>query len=511
MLHYFLYTLLAIWIIFFILDILKILDKSFFESLSENLQDSFSENKIIDFTLKTTFLLVASIASLLVFALIFIVAPIIYFIKEQEDIDNVKESEKLKQQKLQHDKDFERYLEEEQEKERKEHPIFQFLMKHDDTIRPDTGEIIYIETEYNEAINDFFVRNYEKVKEMFATEFILEYNPDFKDTGLTFRYLPKSINETHINEMIRYNHPDIKEQVSYLEQDLAENIRLKFVDGLYGNHWMRSCEYFEGKKNSNGCYNHKSKELGAEGIEIKQGFIHYKRTEFNQEKNITEDEYTYYPLKYENDEQFFATILDYIKHTGTSEELFSTRLTPINLDEMDEEVQEITKDILEKMEKLRCKGLNNFILNQLLFPQLHLSKLKITADYRLFLTDYNNTEITMPTLSKALFFLYLRHSAGIPFKMLPNHQNELLSIYKKITKRDNTDAMLNSVERLCNPIENSINEKCSRIRNAFIQHFDENVSQFYYITTKETAVCANKVIALDRSLVIDEAGILSKM
>ena len=249
----------------------------------------------------------------------------------------------------------------------------------------------------------------------------------------------------------------------------------------------------------------------AEGINITQGFIHYKRTEFNKFINRTEDQYSYFPLYYENDEQFFALIREYASNTGTIEAFYSIRKTCQDVPpEYDEEVQEITKEIKERIERLRCIGLNNMIINKLILPEVKLSKLRITKDYKILLVDYKNVEIVMPTLSKTLFFFYLRHTAGIPFKILSDYKDELFQIYKRVTNRDDIEALKTSIEYLVSPLNNSLYEKSSRIKNAFIKEFDENIAQFYCITTQDTAVDLNKRIILDRDLVIDEAGILGK-
>lgn len=426
---------------------------------------------------------------ILIIPLAYIFSPLILFLIRNDINDIDKEQQQEKQEFSQKDND------------EPERPHYQFRMRHDDTIRPNIAQIFYIDTNYNTEINDFFIRNHEKVTEIFHTEYIKDHCPELEEEGFTFIYLPLAINNEHIKELIAYNRPDIQDQktiVQKTKEELAENIRKQFIDGLYGNTWG-DC-HPAGK-----C---KTREQCAEGIALTQGFVHYKETEYNEINNRTEDIYSYFPLVYENDEQFFALLLDYIKNTGTRPIFFSRHHTPPKLEDMDEQVQELTKEIKERMEKLRSIGLNNFILNQLLFPQLSLSKLQITKDYRLFLVDYNNTEITMPTLSKALYFLYLRHPAGIPFKNLSDYKNELLSIYMKITNRDDIDAMRKSIENLVDPTENSINEKCSRIRSSFMRAFDENVAQHYYITTIDTAIVLNKVVALDRELVVDEAGIL---
>ncbi len=446
-----------------------------------------------DGTFKGALLTVIYISLCIVLALLlYILSPFILYYVQKEKRDMKKKQEKTNNSSNSGDSP----------QEEKERPHYRFRMRHDDTIRPNTAQIIYIDNGYNPEINDFFKRNHEKVKHLFKTEYVREYCPDLEDIGFSFIYLPLAISDEHLKELIAYNRPDLRDDESLIKktkEELAENIRQQFIDGLYGFTW--------GTVHPAGAC--RTAEQCAEGITITQGFVHFKETEYNESNNKTEDIYTYFPLVYENDEQFFALILDYIKHTGTRIVFFSRRhLTPPKLEDMDEKVQELTKEIKERMERLRSIGLNNFILNQLLFPQLELSKLQITKDYKLFLVDYNNTEITMPTLSKALFFLYLRHPAGIPFKNLSDYKDELLAIYKKITNRDDIDAMQKSIEILVDPTENSINEKCSRIRSSFMKAFDENVAMHYYITTVETAVIPNKVIALDRDLVIDEAEIL---
>lgn len=229
-----------------------------------------------------------------------------------------------------------------------------------------------------------------------------------------------------------------------------------------------------------------------------------------QKQNKAEDIYSFAQLNYENDEQFLALIEYYVTHTKNHDEVWFRRenrwqdVPP----EYDEEVQQITKEIQERVKRLQCIGLNNMIINKLVLPEVTLSKLRITKNHKIFLTDYNNTEIVMPTLSKTVYFFYLRHPEGVPFKLLENHKEELFQIYKRITNRDDIDALRKSIDYLVDPQYNSINEKASRIKTAFVNEFDDNIAQNYYISLHDTAVALNRRIALDRNLVIDEAGIV---
>ena len=130
-----------------------------------------------------------------------------------------------------------------------------------------------------------------------------------------------------------------------------------------------------------------------------------------------------------------------------------------------------------------------------------LSRLVITKDMRIMLPDYNNMEIKMEPINKALFLLFLRHPEGIVFKHLPNYRKELANIYQKIKPLGLNDRALQSIEDVTNPTLNSINEKCARIRGSFVSQFDDSLARHYYIYGMRGEP---KKIDLPRNLVIWE-------
>lgn len=372
---------------------------------------------------------------------------------------------------------------------------YRFVLEHDNKYRPDENQIFYIETSYNQKINDFLERNYDKVIEIFQTK----YRREWCSNPLEFIYFPRIIHNLNLAELLSYNRPDVSDNINISKNELFNNIQNEFINGLCGD--IKEVTYQKGKT---------PVARFVEGFQASQGFVHYIKTDFNAETNKAEDIYSFAQLNYENDEQFLALIEYYVTHTGNHEEVMFYRkkwwqdVPP----EYDEEVQQITKEIQERVKRLQCIGLNNMIINKLVLPEVTLSKLRITKNYKIFLTDYNNTEIVMPTLSKTLYFFYLRHTEGVPFKLLENHKEELFQIYKRITNRDDIDALRKSIDYLVDPQYNSINEKASRIKTAFVNEFDDNIAQNYYISLHDTAVALNRRIALDRNLVIDEAGIV---
>lgn len=133
--------------------------------------------------------------------------------------------------------------------------------------------------------------------------------------------------------------------------------------------------------------------------------------------------------------------------------------------------------------------------------QVKLSRLTITKDYSIILSDYNDTEVKMEPLVKAVYLLYLKHPKGIAFKQLPDYRQELIDIYNELRPLGLNSRSLQSIEDVTNPFLNSINEKCARIRAAFVDKFDEHLAKNYFITGERGEA---KKIILPQDLVVWE-------
>ena len=132
--------------------------------------------------------------------------------------------------------------------------------------------------------------------------------------------------------------------------------------------------------------------------------------------------------------------------------------------------------------------------------QIKLSKLTITKDCSIILSDYNQ-EVKLEPIVKAVYLLFLNHPEGIAFKCLPDYRKELADLYQKIKPYGLTDRAIRSIEDVTNPLLNSINEKCSRIRAAFLPLVDASLLDQYIIIGKSGE---EKKIALPRNLVVWE-------
>ena len=167
----------------------------------------------------------------------------------------------------------------------------------------------------------------------------------------------------------------------------------------------------------------------------------------------------------------------------------------------EENISDLIDEVRERIAKLRQRGVAQYILEQLIHPDDRLSRLVITKDYRILLPDYNNMEIKMEPLVKSVYLLFLKHPEGIMFKCLPDYREELAQIYNRIRPYGLTERALQSIEDVTNPLLNSINEKCARIRGAFVGQFDDHMARHYYIDGLRGEA---KKIDLPRDLVVWE-------
>ena len=174
-------------------------------------------------------------------------------------------------------------------------------------------------------------------------------------------------------------------------------------------------------------------------------------------------------------------------------------------DAADYKIDQISDEIRQRVEQLRHLGVGEaFILSLLDTPQT-ISPLVITPDFKIMLPDYGNIEIHLEPLAKALYFFYLRHPEGVMFKHLRDHSVELTQLYMLVSNRQDIDKMRRSIFAIIDSTKNSVNEKSSRIKEAFLLSLDDSIAKQYYITG-----CTGnpRQIILSRDLVQDRSGLI---
>jgi len=341
-------------------------------------------------------------------------------------------------------------------------PIF-IKIKIDVPFCPDGRQVIYIESQYNVPLNNYILKEYAKIVATFAKR------------GYTFIHIPLLMNKVtqYGNNVVKYAYPqlndsDILPQDGDFVRQTVENILL-FVD---------------------------------EPLHLNGGLIRYKKTEDNHHF------FSYYQFEIFEESEIWEQFRAYIKMIGDSYDgpLYSlgTPEKEIKADyDFPIEAEKLMEEIKERIKQLRQTGIGEMIIKSLFKfdDTVKLSRVLITKDYRIFLPDYNNMEITMTPLPKAVYFLYLKHPEGIMFKHLVDYKDELKGIYMQISNREDLKKMLKSIDDIVDSTQNAINEKCSRIREAFIGKFDESLAKNYFIIGERLEP---KRITLERQLVVWE-------
>jgi len=155
----------------------------------------------------------------------------------------------------------------------------------------------------------------------------------------------------------------------------------------------------------------------------------------------------------------------------------------------------------KQVEELQKNGVPTELLKEIIHQSGQLSKLVITKKYEIIMPEYDHMVIKMEPLVKAVFILFLRHPEGIVFKHLPDYRQEMVEIYKQLRPYGLNERSLQSIEDVTNPLLNSINEKCARIRAAFMSKFDGHLAKNYFVTGERGEA---KRITLSRDLVVWE-------
>ena len=182
--------------------------------------------------------------------------------------------------------------------------------------------------------------------------------------------------------------------------------------------------------------------------------------------------------------------------------------------------EERALELKRLIEQLQAEGRNDLLLKAIGVPLLEelrieaakgrLSRLVITEDYRFILEDYHK-EVELQPVHKAVYLLFLAHPKGIEFKRLADYREELARYYMATAKIMDKEKVMESVDHLINPLDNAINEKCSRIKKVFLELMDEYTASYYIIsshTQKHIAGSSRiwyerlKVITLPRELVV---------
>ncbi|MBR3493563.1 MAG: hypothetical protein IKH44_14845 [Bacteroidales bacterium] len=380
---------------------------------------------------------------------------------------------------------------------------------------PVEGQVIYVEQSYHKKLNKFIKNNYNWLR------------ITFRNQGLDFCYLPLLAEETigynapYLNEKERIRKAEqIPSLANYLAGESLNTPVLVFgldipVKNKEGQLMLQAVtietKWYISTKST---FSHLAKEIKAlsESQSRKYHEKAYKPTPnvrfslnegsgANVRFSLPEE-----PVLPKRDEVMFSLRREDKNESSIDCHDSEKRNCPTrNTEEADSnfdiQSQMLLNDFRQIVRALRNIGVNTMILRDVIDEEEHLSRLLITKDYHIFLIDYENLEIKMPVLPKSVFFLFLRHPEGIRFKELSDYYSELLQIYQEMNPIGGGIKQEQSIRDITDPCSNSINEKCARIREAFVANFDDRLAKNYYVTGKRGEA---KRILLDESMIIWE-------
>ena len=371
--------------------------------------------------------------------------------------------------------------------------------------QPSRNQVFYIENGYDADANNFIQSNYFDLKSVFA------------NNGMDFYYLPYLLREHDIEAKVRYYAPYLSSQL--LTTKVQSNALVPYLSDDDTRKNLQPSLVFEGnQKGGNGEVMFLQVPLSdidfsqSKSVDDLVQWVEQMRDAYHRE--IVQERVCYY-----QSEDFHAPHCCSQVETSSSkkrflEGLFNRFNKKLEMPEDDVDLQKTEDEYAEEqslmetekvlrelrltVQKLRLEGVSLMAIHEFIDKQEPLSRMTITPDYRIFLPDYNNIEIEMAALPKAIYFLFLRYPNGIIYKHMQDHYNELLNIYRQL--RPNTDeARINlTITKVVNPVGNALNENIARIRKAFIEKFDEHLANHYIITGERGLQYA---IPLDRELI----------
>ena len=367
----------------------------------------------------------------------------------------------------------------------------------------DRDTYLYLENTYNESLNQCIERNLDVIDKV------------FKEYGFRFVYLPKW----------KPNRDNIRLANITNEQERLVHRFLEKVSTVEYTHLLCKALHIDPKEINSGifhfaCYMYDDTLFRLEVLQTR--FTHFSMQEVTDE-TIEEFCRKYCDMIVDGRNRpsgvFSAVKLkrqlsnwDFYEVHGRPCEDYADYTFP-------EDMKDIAENIKKEIETLKEGGyfelllhtLGDETINELRNVKLNpsLSKIEITTDYKIMLKDYGK-EVKMTPLQKTLYIFYLRHPEGVAFKMLSAYYDELLAIYKILSNREDLQKQQHSIRRLVDATDNAINEKCSRIKEAFLKVVDDFIAQNYYICLKKeqykdegiTYTNLLKRIILPRNLII---------
>ncbi|SMC81253.1 hypothetical protein [Moheibacter sediminis] len=301
---------------------------------------------------------------------------------------------------------------------------------------------------------------------------------EFNEAGYNFTFLPGTDFPDNTEDLISYFIPHLNEKIHFSSHQLFHLIMAKEKDNF---------KYFSSCAKDNKLL---LEYLGYKG-NIKSGFIICYDSLIHVIQYTNEDIIN----RVESPKQF---IIDYGTKSKliNDENLFNSRrrVNPEFARAIDESLDEETlnkiNSINKEIDALKASGKWLYILPLLkktledLSDEVDLNLIggvKFDDDYKIYIPYFNNLEIKLNSLSKAVYALFYNHPEGIRISELWKHEKELMSFYLNISNQNDLDRMNQSVRDITELGNKTIFTHISRIKSAFYNAMEESYAKNYII------------------------------
>lgn len=333
--------------------------------------------------------------------------------------------------------------------------------------------VIFFDLEDNHLFNQYIENQFSELSEKFAEVdrnliYIanLDYPKDIRDL-LKF-YLPY-LSANDLKKIYSEEHI-----VSKFMNEMAGLFNEKSTDSVFKSEYQSILDYIGYKGN------------------IKSGFIFFDHSDYinyNVHYNTSILECNDLLLK-DSPDLFFENVLQFFKNEKNRLQEYDCMIGgDSRYENLDEDAKEKIREIQNQLIDLKNSGQLLFalpilknILNEASAIQLNsVSRIQIGSNYKISLPYFNNLEIQLSHLTKAVYILFYNNPKGINIKELYKYKNELLSLYSRISNQLDYDKMRQSIEDLVNPESKSIYTHISRIKSAFCKQMDYLYAKHYII------------------------------
>ena len=322
--------------------------------------------------------------------------------------------------------------------------------------------VLYVEPTYDTNINAKIEKDYDSICKL------------LKDSNRDFIYLPKVMQEMS-NKSNTFS-----DTLSYLEPTLSDeqlslintNIKLMTTADL-------------------------SKEIFLNYLNI-NGFLFEKPCFFFKISNKMPSRFQNF-LILEIDSDPLQTLQQFYQLNNSISQLKPNGLT----DKEERSLKKLkVKENHEEKDEVQYMGFHKVIIDTLLKynGSQGISRIFVSENGNIYLTDRNNIEVKMSSISKALYILFLLHEEGIKLNYLVDHKKQLYKIYRRISTYSEDELLRTAIDNIIDVTGTTMSANISRIKKSFKSILGDDAT-LYLIQGNRNE---KKAINLDRKLVVFE-------